>query len=844
MTLHARRGKTSAYFKPGSTVALAQRLADELAQRWAVGERPDAEEYFTRYPQLAGRADTALALIYEEMRQQRECGCPTRESEWLRRFPRWRPQIENLLAGERPPPASEIEVWFPKPGETFGEFLLLDQLGHGAHGCVYLAQQTSLADRPIVLKLASLAGQEHLSLARLQHTYIMPLYWAHDDAEAGLRAMCMPFFGGATFAQLLARLADLPPAKRSGRDLLEALVAASTGERLAPPVQGPACREMEKASYVEAICAIGACLAEALDYAHQRNIVHHDIKPSNVLIAADGQPLLLDFHLAQPALEPGLATVSWMGGTPGYMAPEQEAALAALEAGEPVPCRVDGQADVYALGLLLCEALAGKQPPANEPVAGWLRKVNPQVSAALTDMLAKCMAHEPDERYPGAAALAADLRRHLAHRPLEHVANRSLRERWNKWRRRRPHALVGILLVAALFAACLIIANSTKQRWTEAERELTEAKLEIEAGRFQWAKVAVDRGLYLSAGLPWRGELVHELNAAGQTALKGALVEQLHAKVVGLRRDYATDAFSVSDARQLESDFRQIWDQRLLLLDHQFSRYWLESQVKQELVDMVVFWSDARLGQAGDDDRVTVARRALAVLDEVERLCGARLLLAREQARFASIVGDRSRVEQATKKAESLSPNSSGEHYALGRISFAAGDMEQADHHFTTAIALDPNSLWSNCYHGRASYELKRYDEAVTAFTVCVALSGQSPWCYYRRALARAQLGQDDLARADLDKALDLDPRYSSARVERALLACRAQRYYDALADLEQARGEGADAKRVAYGLALAYAGNGDREASLRCLAELFALEPGHRGGLELAQTLETALAQ
>lgn len=838
MTFHAVRGKTSAYFKPGSTVALAQRLADDLAQRWAVGERPDAEEYFVKYPQLAGRADTALALIYEEMRQQRECGCPTRESEWLRRFPRWRPQIENLLAGERPPPASEVDVWFPKPGETFGEFLLLDQLGHGAHGCVYLAQQTSLADRPVVLKLASLAGQEHLSLARLQHTYIMPLYWAQDDAEAGLRALCMPFFGGATFAQLLHRLAGIPPAKRSGRDLLEALVAANAGERLAPPVQGPACRDMEKASYVEAICTLGACLAEAVDYAHQRNIVHHDIKPSNVLIAADGQPLLLDFHLAQPALQPGLVTVSWMGGTPGYMAPEQEAALTALEAGQPVPCGVDGQADVFALGLLLCEALAGKQPTADEPVARWLPRANPQVSASLADLLGKCMAREPDERYPGAAALAADLRRHLAHRPLEHVANRSLKERWNKWRRRRPHALMGLFLVAALLAACLIIANSIKQRWAEAERELKEAEAEIEAGRFQWAKVAADRGLYLAAELPWRGTLVRDLQAAGQLAHKGALVEQLHLMIVRQRGAYGTDTLSGPEAKRLESEARQIWVQRRLLLEHETSRYWSESQVKQDLVDLAVFWSDARIRVAGDDERAAVARQALDVLDEVERLCGPRLVLAREQARIANLVGDPTRVGRATEKAASLSPDSAWEHFALGRISFAAGDMEQADRYFTTAIALEPNSLWSNFYHGRAAYQLARYDEAATAFTVCVALSGQSAWPYYRRALARTKLGQDELARADLDRAVQLDSRLTAARVERAMLACRAHRYDDALTDLKQAQNDNADAQSVAYGLALAYAGKGDREASLKQLAELFALQPDHRAGQELAQSL------
>ncbi|HQU46279.1 MAG TPA: serine/threonine-protein kinase, partial [Pirellulales bacterium] len=801
-------------------------------------ERPEVEEYFARYPHLAGRADTALALIYEEMRQQRESGGAMQESEWLRRFPRWRSQIETLLACDRPPKGSSIEVWFPKPGETFGEFLLLDQLGHGAHGCVYLARQTSLADRPVVLKVASLAGQEHLSLARLQHTYIMPLYWAQDDASLGLRALCMPFFGGASLSRLLDRLADVPPARRSGRDLFQALVDATQDERLAPPVQGPACRALEKASYVEAVCTIGACLAEALDYAHQRNVVHHDLKPSNVLIAADGQPLLLDFHLAQPALEPGQILVPWLGGTPGYMAPEQEAALAAMEAGEPVPHRVDGQADVFALGLLLCEALAGKQPPAGAAPARWLRRANPQVSAALADMLAKCMAHEPAQRYPSAAALAADLRRHLAHHPLEHVANRSLRERWAKWRRRRPHALIGIFLVAALVTSCLVIANTMRQRWLEAERALEEAELEMEAGRFQWAKVAIDRGLFLAADLPWRGTLVGDLQSAAVVAQRGYLAEQLHQVVERLRGVYGADGLPGAEAQRLETEAHRLWEQRQVMLEHDPGRHWSESQVKQDLVDLAVFWSDVHLRGAGDGGRAVAAREALDVLLEAERLAGPRLVLSREQAKLARIVGDGPCLSKALKNASSLSPDSPWEHYALGRIAYAAGDMEQADRYFTAAIAADPHALWSNFYHGRAAFALQRFDEALTAYTVCVALADRAGWSYYHRGLARSKLGQDELARSDFDRALALDSRLAAVWLDRGMLSCREGRYDEALSDFERATAERADAQSVAYGLATAYAGKGDRAAAQEQLAKLFALQPDHQDGRNLAQSL------
>jgi eukaryotic-like serine/threonine-protein kinase len=840
MSVSARRRRTSvSRTASDSTVALAQRLADELAQRWTDGQRPQTEEYLARFPKLADLPDAALELIYEEMCQEQQSGRASRPSTWLRRFPQWRQQIELLLACHDLLEMAGAGPWFPEPGQTFGDFELLDQFGQGAHGRVYLARQPSLADRPVVLKLASLAGQEHISLARLQHTYIMPLYWADDDAATGLRVLCMPYFGGTSLSQLLSQLADVPPVKRTGRDLHRALSAACELQKLSPAVQGPACEFLEQATYVEAICTLGACLAEALDYAHQRNVIHHDLKPSNVLIAADGQPLLLDFHLAQPALDAGSVSISWLGGTPGYMAPEHEAALAAMRAKQPTAQRLDGKADVFSLGVLLCEALTDRQPPANEPLACWLRRMNNQVSPALAALLARCLVADPSKRYPNAGAVASDLRRHLAQQPLAHVANRSVIERWRKWRRRRPYALMATSLVVAFATACYVITATHRQHSQEAQRALGQAETEMEERRYESALAAADRGLDLAADLLWHGELWQKLQSARSVANKGLLAEELNDVASRLRDLYAEDDLLLDNADQLELDARRLWEKRSLLLNGSVAdHYWSQEQVADDLGALAIFWADLHLRRARRDELRAAAQEGLSVLAEAERLTGATLILCREQERLARLAGKKAMAALAAKRAEALVPASPWEHYALGRTAFAAGDFREADIHFRAAVEAKPREFRPNFYHGRAAYELKQYDEAVTAFSVCVALSHQAPSCYYYRGLASVQLGLNDAARRDFDRALELDPHYSAAALDRGMLSYKEQRYDEALADLELASSSAAPLGQVAYGLALVYAAQRDRASALEQLEVLFTDQPDHEGGQKLAEFL------
>src|SRR5256885_7591629 len=148
-----------------------ERLADDLARRWQAGERPLVEEYFASHPALLERPEWALELIAEEIRLRQDDGQAPDAQEYERRFPRWRKQVLALVRchallspGLAAPP-------FPRQGQTLGDFLLVRELGSGAHGRVFLARQSSLAERLVVLKLCPILGEEYLCLSRLQHTH-------------------------------------------------------------------------------------------------------------------------------------------------------------------------------------------------------------------------------------------------------------------------------------------------------------------------------------------------------------------------------------------------------------------------------------------------------------------------------------------------------------------------------------------------------------------------------------------------------------------------------------------------------------------------------------------------
>jgi eukaryotic-like serine/threonine-protein kinase len=813
-------------------------LAEMLASNWRRGLFRHAEDFLAEHPSVAAHAPAAVRVICEEICQRQELGQDVCLAEFGERFPHLQRELEIVyecldIIGMVPAPPR-----FPIVGDVVGEFRLLAELGRGGMGRVFLAEQGSLSERLVILKLGPRGNQEHLNLARLQHTHIVPLYSVCDFPESNLRQLCMPCLGGATLHQLLHTLRNIPVEKRTGRSLLEALPQSTADARLFWVARGPNRRFLEQASYVQAICWIGVCVAEGLHYAHEQGLVHLDVKPSNVLLTADCQPMLLDFHLARRPLVPDGRSPDWLGGTLAFMSPEQRNAWQALGRNESIQTSVDARSDVYSLGLLLAAALSNKPMVAQQDCERLALPAQPDLSRGLRDIIACALRTNPEDRYGSAARLAEDLRRHLTHRPLLVAPNRSVRERFLKWRRRKPRILPSMLLAAVCIASVAALSfvhfSGVSQRRRGAQDALTLGASFMYRQHFSDAADAFLRGMQQLGSSDSRTELYVELAKARQCAIRAQGIEDLHGWIERGRYLQDDETRSRSLLQELEKDCAAAWSQRstLLAADAAPLPAEYEERVRRDLLDVALLWSDCQRSLVSSSGLSTAKKSALRVLDEAESLLGPNATLDRERQFLITL--DESESARRAARFGAPRPASAWEYYSLGRWLLRHGLVEDASIAFDQAVDLRPQDFWPWFGVGLCAYRQHASEKAVSAFSVCIALSPANAICFYDRALAYAQLGDTAAALRDYNRALSLDSTLTCAFANRGALHLREGRLGDASNDLEAALRLGGNQADLHYNLALVCQARRQFERALTLVQRALEIDPNHQRSRQL----------
>jgi serine/threonine protein kinase len=443
-------------------------------------------------------------------------------------------------------------VW-PEIGAVFLGFLLHKQLGRGAFARVYLASELDLGERLVVLKVSprQFGADEAHTLGRLRHAAIVPVHSVKVDSERGLSAVCMPILGTATLADLIDRR-GAPPARPRRADLIldaarvDGLEAACQEAVLPDPI-------LRRGAYVEGIVHLGRRLAEGLAAIHAQGVFHRDLKPSNVLLTPDGSPLLLDFNLSADLRQRQPDD----GGTLAYMAPEALRNLGAEER----PAIDEARADLYALGVVLYELLAGRHPfgPLPSFTGFWdardtmleraqrppaeLRELNPDVDRRLESTVLRCLAAEPLQRFGSAAELAHE---------LGLLLSRGLRAR--RWMRAHAAACWTFALIGLSIAATAVATWAVQP--TASERALRDAQDAYHAGDYEGAlratAVLTRAEPDKSSGWYLRGRTFLRLGERRLDALQDAEHAARSRIVVSRANEFAEAAFSFDQAYHCE----------------------------------------------------------------------------------------------------------------------------------------------------------------------------------------------------------------------------------------------------------------------------------------------------
>ncbi len=342
----------------------AELIKYDLAQAIRSGLARRLEFYWPGFGRCLPADQIPFDLLVAERELRQSAGEAVDWDEYRHRFP----QAENLTAEFSPREASVSPAANRLPelaiGTQIDDFLLLKLLGQGAFARVYLARQRGM-QRLVALKVSLRGSTEPQALSQLDHPNIVRVFDQRVHGDPRLYLLYMEFVPGGTLARCLGDLRQSPRSLWGGAHLLRSIDQSLLEAQQTVPEYSAMRALVERLQWSQTVAWIGMQLAEALDYAHRRGVLHRDVKPANVLLSAEATPKLVDFNVSTRSTS--AEGVAYFGGSLAYASPEQLA--------EAIPCEPDdapahdpslpkpsGPSDLFSLGILLWELWQGERP--------------------------------------------------------------------------------------------------------------------------------------------------------------------------------------------------------------------------------------------------------------------------------------------------------------------------------------------------------------------------------------------------------------------------------------------------------------------------------------------------
>lgn len=776
----------------------------------------DLQTYWNAFPRLLDYPKIVLDIAYEDFRARESRGLSVPSSRWSDlpgvASEAWfiaLPKKNGLFTPTQVPADGPVLTphGFPREGDVFAGFQLVKLLGEGAFSRVYLAIQPSLANRYVALKIVKKVLGEAEHLARLQHIGIVPLYSMHRSGN--LTALCMPYSGSVTLAEWLR---GSESSHRHGRSMASTIRDARhrLTERTEPmpsksiPVLENVV-EWEKEGEIrlrklEPLNTRGFALwfatrvSAALAHAHERQILHGDIKPANVLLRNDGEPSLIDFNLSLDLSSDSNS----IGGTLPYMSPEQLRRLMGRQ------MLLTPSSDVYSFGMVLYELIEGKlafPPPFSQAESDLEESLrlrqrpidfsNRSISWGLKSILRKCLSFDPTIRYHSAIELHEDIERERASQRLCHASENWIQSRIPKFMKRHP-SLCSTTAIT-LIALSLILASMTLARgwWIASHRYA--AKQTIQDWRFV-ASHQLPRLMISSSAADLRRTIQN-----ADAALKNA-------NLLELCSDQNNSKFQLLPLSEFKTAQQDLYD-FLLFASAMTAERWGELHEEEQAV--VANWVDhAKSMQLqkpfspwlNDFPKNVSVPLSEATLKNIDPLIQDAQQAANQKTNPVTVDAARllrvralihaGRGDEALREIPKQIPPPllrSTYWMIIGEAHRSLGQYESALLSFGLGIDSAPRAPAGFVCQALLYSSMRKWKDAEASYTTAIELDPSSGTLWADRGRICELLGDLKQAKSDMDRAIQLDPQCNRFYLLRSRILRSLNQMKEARSDFDQA---------------------------------------------------------